>query len=102
MSIADEAALLLKYNDFTASATEITAWTKATPFKGDTTVTSVGLFGADLTKFNEDCVDMEDKCDVADYEDWSGWAIGVNFAPATARTADSTNAIAFAENKQVL
>jgi hypothetical protein len=102
MSIADEAALLLKYNDFTATATEITAWSKATPFKGDTTVTNVGLFGADLTKFNEDCVDMEDKCDVADYEDWSGWAIGVNFTPATARTADSTNAIAFEDNKQVL
>jgi hypothetical protein len=78
----DAATLVAAYNKFTATADEITAWKTVTAITNDKTVTKVGLFGADLTDFEEDCVALEDKCDVADYEDYTGWAIGVNWAPS--------------------
>ncbi len=43
--------------------------------------TTVGLFGADLTNFKSDCASSEtDYCDVNDFVDFSGWAIGINIA----------------------
>jgi hypothetical protein len=78
---ADTTALLAKYNDFTASATEITAWNTVATATTDKVVTKAGLFGGDLTKFNEDCVAMAANCKPSDYEAYTGWAIGVNFAP---------------------
>ena len=66
--------------DFTAAVTEIGGWNVA-----DNTVTTIttsaGLFGADLTAFLADCAWAKTTdCDVTDYDNYSGWAIGVNFA----------------------
>ena len=100
----DAATLVAYYNTYTATADEIAAWKTVTVFgTADKAVTSVGLFGADLTDFTDDCVALEDKCDVADFEDWSGWAIGVNWAPgSTAPTGDSFNALSFKALKQYI
>ena len=99
----DVTTLLAAYNDFTATAAEITAWNTVKAFAtADKVVTKAGLFGADLTKFNDACVTLADKCKPADYENYTGWAIGVNWAPdsTTVPTADSFSALSFKTLKQ--
>jgi opacity protein-like surface antigen len=50
--------------------------------------TSAGLFGVDLNDFNKDCSALEDKCDKDDYKDYTGWGLGVNWAPSDVVTVD--------------
>ena len=100
MTIATLADLFTTYNqEFTAIADEITAWNTLTATGSDNTVTSVGLWGQDLTDFNADCVTLADLCDVADYEAYNGWGVGVNFADSTADTHDGA---AFTDSKWCL
>ena len=96
MSITTEALLLAKYNDYKPSAAEITAWNTVTKHAsaGDKLVTKAGLFGADLTKFNEECAEL-DWCKVEDYEDYSGWAVGVAWTPTSANTVATPLGVAF-------
>ena len=91
------AGLIAIYNEYKPSADEITAWNTVTKHAsaGTTVVTKAGLFGADLTKFNEDCVTYESFCDVADYETFSGWAVGVAWTAATGNTVDTPLGVAF-------
>jgi hypothetical protein len=85
MPIASLEDLFTTYNqEFTATADEITAWNTLTATGDDDTVTKVGLWGQDLTDFNADCVTLEDLCDVADYADYNGWGVGVNFTGGSA------------------
>jgi hypothetical protein len=65
----------------------------------DTVTTKVGLFGADLTTFNEDCVAAEDTdiCDPADYVDFNGWGIGVHWSDSEDTTANIYNVVIFEE-----
>lgn len=102
MSITDVASLLSTYNTFTATAAEITAWKVVTARSDAKFEIKAGLFGADLTKFNEDCVKLESKCKPADYEDYTGWAIGVNWTPKTGDlpAADALSGVAFKTLKQ--
>jgi hypothetical protein len=100
MAIATLEDLFTTYNaDITATDTEIAAWKTLDPVQieayicndplactrrllaaeDNAVVTSVGLFGADLTDFNADCVKLEDLCDVADYANYNGWGVGVNW-----------------------
>jgi hypothetical protein len=84
MTYADTAAVLADFNDYTASADEITAWNTITAYAdADLVVTKAGLFGADLTAFNDACTAAADVaiCDPADYADYTGWAIGVSWTP---------------------
>jgi len=96
MSITTEALLLAKYNDYAPAAAEITAWNTVTKHAsaGDKLVTKAGLFGADLTKFNEECAEL-DWCDVTDYETFSGWAVGVAWTAATGNTVVTPLGVAF-------
>lgn len=96
MSITTEALLLAKYNEYKPSADEITAWKTVTKHAsaGDKLVTKAGLFGADLTKFNEECAEL-DWCDVTDYETFSGWAVGVAWTAATGNTVVTPLGVAF-------
>lgn len=95
MSITTEALLLAKYNAYAPSATEITAWkTVNKNLAADTVVTKAGLFGADLTAFNDECATL-DWCDVTDYETFSGWAVGVAWTPATGSTQATPLGVAF-------
>ena len=91
--------LFTNYNaEIIATADEITAWNPIDPTveaaaaglmsgrlgaAGDenTIVTSVGLFGYDLTDFFAECVTLEetDECTIADYDTFTGWAVGVNW-----------------------
>jgi hypothetical protein len=45
----------------------------------NTVTTSVGLFGYDLDAFLEECATLEvdGDCEVADYDAYTGWAVGV-------------------------
>ena len=98
------ADVLAAYNDFTATADEIKAWNHATGGV-TTTTTSVGLFGADLTEFLADCAIAvaTTACDVTDYADYNGWAIGVNFASTKTTDPDSTvSSVAFTDTKMGL
>ena len=95
MTPNDLESLFTKYNsEFKASADEISAWgtLKTSPqFYDPSTVpvsTSAGLFGADLTDFNKDCAALEDKCNKDDYKDYTGWGLGVNWAPSDVVTVD--------------
>jgi len=102
------AELFAEYNadaDFQATTTEIAAWNELSPVQIDdednTVVTRVGLFGAELTAFNEACVALEDTdiCDVADYADYNGWGVGVNWESEDDVTADQVDGVAFATSK---
>ena len=100
MTITTLEELFTTYNaEFTATTDEIAAWGALTATGDDTTVTSVGLWGQDLTDFNADCVALADLCDVADYADYNGWGVGVNFADGTADTYDG---VAFTDSKWCL
>jgi hypothetical protein len=37
----------------------------------------IGLFGYDLTLFNEACSAASDICNLCDYNDYDGWSVGV-------------------------
>ena len=95
-TITTEALLLEKYNAYAPSAAEVTAWNTVTKHAsaGDKLVTKAGLFGADLTKFNEECAEL-DWCDVTDYETFSGWAVGVAWTAATGNTVVTPLGVAF-------
>lgn len=86
--------LFTEYNaKITATADEIAAWNPIDPRAAtvrlmsgrlgvdNTVVTSVGLFGYDLTDFLDECATLEadDDCTVADYDAYTGWAVGVNW-----------------------
>ena len=93
------ADVLAAHNDYTATATEIAAWKTATGGVTTTTI-SVGLFGADLSGFLTDCAVAvaTTACKVADYADFNGWAIGINFASSD--DADTrTSSVAFTDTK---
>jgi hypothetical protein len=91
------AGLLANYNSYAPSTEEITAWKVVTKHAsaGDKLVIKAGLFGADLEKFNEDCVTYESFCDVEDYETFSGWAVGVDWTAATGNTVTGPLGVAF-------
>ena len=106
--------LFTKYNaKITASAAEITAWNPLDAFQieeaklmegrlgakvDNTVVTSVGLFGYDLTDFLDECATLEadDDCKVADYDAFTGWAVGVNWDGTEANTIDG---VVFTDSK---
>lgn len=58
--------------------------------EANTVVTNVGLFGWDLTTFLDECATLEvdDGCTVADYDAYSGWAVGVNWEGTEAYPID--------------
>ena len=109
------ADLFTEYNaEITATSDEIAAWNALDPVQiessklmsgrlsqaeDNTVVTSVGLFGADLTDFNADCVALEDLCDVADYAAYNGWGVGVNWESAEDVADDQVDGVAFATSK---
>ena len=65
---------------YVPTSTDLDAWTELDPATGNTMVnTSVGLFGADLTDFLDNCALATEECDVAEYDNFSGWAIGVQW-----------------------
>lgn len=99
--------LFAEYNAvITATADEIAAWNPIDPVveaaavlmsgrlgaAGDdnTIVTRVGLFGYELTDFLEECATLEetDECTVADYDAYTGWAVGVNWEGTTLNAID--------------
>ena len=91
--------LFTKYNaKITATADEITAWNPIDAkevlvgLEGapNSVVTSVGLFGYDLTDFLDECATLEadEDCKVADYDAYTGWAIGVNWDGTEANAID--------------
>ena len=106
--------LFTTYNaKFTATADEIAAWNPIDPFQTEedrlmegrlgatvdnTVVTSVGLFGYDLTDFLDECATLEadEDCTVADYDAFTGWAVGVNWAGVAANSIDG---VVFFESK---
>jgi hypothetical protein len=92
------------YADWAPSDTDLDAWEEVTASGEDTTVTKVGLFGGDLTAFLADCTAATDDCDPAEYDGFSGWAFGVEWAPAEAAdtrlrqaTAADINTLVFAD-----
>ena len=104
--------LFTTYNaKFTATADEIAAWNPIDPFQievvrlmegrlgaDNTVVTSVGLFGYDLTDFLDECATLEadGDCTVADYDAFTGWAVGVNWAGEGSNEIDG---VVFSESK---
>ena len=98
--------LFTTYNaKITATADEIAAWNPLDAFQieeaklmegrlgatvDNTVVTSVGLFGYDLTDFLDECATLEadDDCTVADYDAYTGWAVGVNWVGTEANAID--------------
>ena len=104
MPIETLADLLTTYSaEITAAAAEITAWGNLDPVQissvDNKVVTSVGLFGVDLTDFNAICVALEDLCDIADYADYNGWGVGVSWESPEDVTADQVDGVAFASSK---
>ena len=97
MVVAEPTALETLFTEYnakiTATADEIAAWNPIDPRAAaarlmsgrlgvdNTVVTSVGLFGYDLTEFLDECAALEetDECTVADYDAYTGWAVGVNW-----------------------
>ena len=99
--------------DVTAATAEIDAWNTLTQVErtaptrlmggrlqvnSNTVTTSVGLFGTDLTAFNEACTAAEDTaiCDPADYAVYTGWGVGVNWAASADATIGDIDGVVFA------
>ena len=96
--------LFTDYNaKIVATAAEIEAWNPLDPVPStarlmsgrlgvaaNTVVTSVGLFGYDLEDFLAECATLEadDDCKVADYDAYTGWAVGVNWAGVAENSID--------------
>ena len=113
------AELFVEFNaGITATADEIAAWNTLDPVQieeevaklmsdrlsaaaDNTVATRVGLFGADLTDFNADCVALEDDCDVADYADYNGWGVGICWEPSTEDNEDQYDGVVFTDSKWV-
>lgn len=71
----------------------------------DLAVNKLGLFGADLTKFNEACaadVATTAKCAVATYEKYNGWGVGINFAATVAARTQKAHGAGFVTSKQYI
>jgi hypothetical protein len=101
------AELFTEYNAvFTATTDEIAAWNAIDPVQVDdednAVVTSVGLFGADLTDFNADCVALEDLCDVADYANYNGWGVGINWESEDDALVGQYDGVGFATSKWIV
>ena len=61
--------------------------------------TKVGLFGADLLDFYNDCaVAGVDVCDPTDYHDYTGWAIGIEWTWSTTPASNALTGVCFAED----
>ena len=107
MGITKDSALLDVYKetagDYEPTDTDLESWDEASPATGSKTKTNVGLFGNDLTDFLDNCATATAKCDVEDYADYNGWAVGVQWVPSTvageAPTADDFSTIAFVDLK---
>ena len=60
--------------------TDLKEWKTLKPSKDDDLFTTVvGLFGAELNDFLSNCAKATEKCNVADYDNYSGWAIGIEW-----------------------
>ena len=96
-----------------ATADEIAAWNPIDPVVeaaallmsgrlgavvDNTVVTSVGLFGYDLTDFLDECATLEadEDCKVADYDAYTGWAVGVDWTGVEVNTIDG---VVFTDSK---
>ena len=87
MAIAKDSPLIDVFaeaiDDFVPLTTDLNEWTTLKPFKGDDLFTTiVGLFGAELNDFLSNCAKATEKCNVADYDNYSGWAIGIEWTVA--------------------
>ena len=96
MTLKTLEGLFIQYNsEFKASPEEIAAWgTLIVDEDGldpSTVVvdTSVGLFGADLSVFYDDCVALGElyRCRTL-LDDYSGWGVGINWAPTAEVSED--------------
>ena len=86
---------------FTPTSSDVGEWTKLTPATGDAVVTTkVGLLGVDLTDFLDNCAKATKACHVPDYDEFTGWAIGVEWTAASA-PSPSFSGVAF-EDKKIL
>jgi hypothetical protein len=109
MSFTNLQALFTHYNaEFKATADEIQTWKTLNKDQiysepdSVEVVTSVGLFGADLNSFHDDCVSLEDLCNLSDYADYTGWGVGVNFASDSPVTATQIDGVALTTSKWTL
>jgi hypothetical protein len=89
--------------DYEPTDTDLESWDVAAAATGSKTVTNVGLFGADLTDFLDNCATATTNCDVEDYADYNGWAVGVQWVPSVKAgeepVADDASLIAFVDLK---
>lgn len=72
--------------DYEPTDTDRESWDKPSlpaTGKGSKTVVNAGLFGNDLTDFLDDCATATANCDVEDYADYNGWAVGIEFVPSS-------------------
>ena len=87
---------------FTPTSSDVGEWTKLTPATGDAVFTTkVGLLGVDLTDFLDNCAKATKKCHVPDYDEFTGWAIGIEWTAASASTTTDVNAVTFEDPKHV-
>ena len=95
--------LFTKYNaKIVATDAEIESWNTLDPVAVlqrlmsdrlgvvNTVTTSVGLFGYALDEFLEECATLEEDgdCEVADYDAYTGWAVGVNWSGSDSNPMD--------------
>ena len=95
--------------EYVPTDTDLESWVELDPATGDDIVTTTtGLFGgSDLTTFNENCAVASDNCDVADYEKYSGWAIGIKWTAADAArlrqaTDEECSTVIFADSSRLV
>ena len=83
------------------SSSDVGEWTKLTPATGDAVFTTkVGLLGVDLTDFLANCATATKGCYVPDYDEFTGWAIGVEWTAASAPATDMSGVVF--EDKKML
>ena len=81
---------------FTPTSSDVGEWTKLTPATGDAVFTTkVGLLGVDLTDFLANCAKATKRCHVPDYDNFTGWAIGIEWTAASASITSDVNGVTF-------
>lgn len=101
IAIITTAALTAEWK---ATDAEVTLWSTMAAIKtADLAVNKLGLFGADLTSFNEKCAAdtaTTAKCSVTTYEKYNGWGVGISFGATVADRTEAAHGAGFVLSKQ--
>ena len=87
--------------NFEPNTGDLAKWSPLTAPSTDSNVKAkIGLFGVELTAFLADCALATTNCKSADYTNYNGWAIGIQWTATADPTANDVNSVTFVGLKE--